>query len=49
MNYYVSAGNGARKLLLAGVNERIMALLDMTKVREILLSFPTVAAAEASV
>jgi anti-anti-sigma factor len=48
MNYYVSAGNGARKLLLAGVNDRIMALLDMTKVREILQSFPTVAAAEAS-
>jgi anti-anti-sigma factor len=48
MNYYVSAESHGRKLLLAGVNERIASLLEMTKVHGILKSFPTVDAAEAS-
>lgn len=48
MNYYVSAENNGRKLLLAGVNQRIMALFTVTKVHEVLLSFPTVEEAEAS-
>lgn len=48
MNCYVSAGNDGRKLLLAGVNERVAALLEMTKVHKILTSFPTVEEAEAS-
>ena len=48
MNYYVSAGNHGRKILLACVNERIHALLQLTKVDEILKSYPTVEAAEAS-
>ncbi len=48
MNYYVSAEGHGRKLLLAGMNERIAALLDMTKVQEILQTFPSVAEAEAS-
>ncbi len=49
MNYFVSAESHGRKLLLAGVNERVMALLEMTKVKEILTSFPSVGEAEASV
>jgi anti-anti-sigma factor len=48
MNYYVSAQNHGRKILLACVNERIQALLELTKVDGILKGFPTVEAAEAS-
>ncbi len=47
MNYYVSAQNHGRKILLARVNERIEALLELTKVDGILKSYPTVEAAEA--
>ena len=32
MNYYVSAEGHGRKLLLAGANERIVSLMQMTKV-----------------
>jgi hypothetical protein len=35
--------------LLAGANHRINALLEMTKVNQILKNYPTVADAEASV
>jgi anti-anti-sigma factor len=49
MNYYVSAEKNGRKLLLAGANHRINALLEMTKVNLILKNYPTVADAEASV
>jgi len=48
MNYYVSAQNHGRKILLACVNERIQALLELTKVDGILKGYPTVEAAEAS-
>ena len=48
MNYYVSAESHGRKLLLAGANERIAAIMQMTKVDKILKNFPTVDAAEAS-
>lgn len=48
MNYYVSAEHNGRKLLLAGLNHRIVAMLEMTKVQGVLKSFPTVEAAEAS-
>jgi anti-anti-sigma factor len=48
MNYYVSAQNHGRKLLLAGVNERVASLLEMTKVQDVLTSFPSVGEAEAS-
>jgi anti-sigma B factor antagonist len=48
MNYYVSAADHGRKLLLAGVNERVKALFEMTKVQSVLTSFPSVAEAEAS-
>jgi anti-anti-sigma factor len=49
MNYYVSAQDHGRKLLLSGVNERVVELFKMTKVQGVLTSFPTVEAAEASV
>jgi anti-anti-sigma factor len=49
MNYYVSAEKNGRKLLLAGANERINALLQMTKVHLILKNYPTAADAEASI
>ena len=45
-NYFVSAQDDNRKFLLASVNERIMSLLEMTKVDQILRMFPTVEAAE---
>ncbi len=48
MNYYVSAQNHGRRLLLAGVNERVLSLLEMTKVHTVLTSFPTVEQAEDS-
>jgi anti-anti-sigma factor len=48
MNYYVSAMDHGRKLLLAGVNERVKALFEMTKVQGVLTSFPSVAEAEGS-
>ena len=49
MNYFVSAQDHGRKLLLAGVNERVVELFKMTRVQGMLTSFPTVEAAEASV
>jgi anti-sigma B factor antagonist len=45
-NYFVAAEGDRRKLLLACVSERIMALLEMTKVDQILKTFPSVQAAE---
>ena len=48
MNYYVSAMDHGRKLLLAGVNERVVELFKMTRVQGVLTSFPSVAEAEAS-
>jgi anti-anti-sigma factor len=48
MNYYVSAEHNGRKLLLAGVNHRIVAMLEMTKVHVVLKTFDTVEDAEAS-
>ena len=48
MNYYVSAQSQGRRLILAGANERIHALLEMTKVAQILTAAPTVEAAEQS-
>jgi anti-anti-sigma factor len=48
MNCYVSAQDHGRKLLLTGVNERVRALFEMTRVQGVLSSFPTVEAAEES-
>ena len=49
MNCYVSAEKNSRKVLLAGANQRINALLEMTKVDLILKNYATAADAEASV
>jgi len=48
MNSHVSAQDRGGKLLLAGVNDRVKALFEMTKVNAVLKSFPSVAEAEAS-
>ena len=48
VNYYVSAEKNGRKMALAGVNERVAALLDMTHVKTLLRVFPTVDEALAS-
>jgi anti-sigma B factor antagonist len=60
VSYVDSAGLGAivgamlsyqkagRKFLLAGVNDRVNALMDMTNVRKLLPSFESVELAEAS-
>lgn len=49
INYYVSAEKNGRRVALAGANDRIDALLELTKVRNLLRSFPTVDEAEAHV
>jgi anti-sigma B factor antagonist len=49
MNYYVSAQNNGRKFYVCGVNERVMALLEMTKVDSVLHLCKSVEAAEAEV
>jgi anti-sigma B factor antagonist len=48
MNYYVSAANSGRQFLLAGANDRIHALLGLTRVSVLLRLFPSVEDAEAS-
>jgi anti-anti-sigma factor len=47
MNYFVSAQTAGRKFFLAGVNDRIRALLEMTKVDSVLRMCDSVEAAEA--
>jgi anti-sigma B factor antagonist len=49
MNSFVAAQDEGRRLLLAGVNDRIKALFEMTKVQGVLKCYPTVSEAEASV
>jgi anti-sigma B factor antagonist len=48
VNFYTSAASHGRRMALAGVNERIEALLDMTRVKSLLRVFPSVAEAEAA-
>jgi len=48
INFYVSAEKNGRRMALAGVNSRIEALLDLTHVKTLLKTFPTVAGAEAA-
>jgi len=48
VNFYTSATSHGRKMALAGVNQRIESLLDMTHVKSLLRVYPTVAEAEAS-
>jgi anti-anti-sigma factor len=49
MNYYVSAEKNGRKFALASVNERVLTLLELTRVNTLLRVFRTVEQAEASV
>lgn len=46
INYFVSAQRHGRKLVVAGVNGRVMELFRMTKVDGLLTLKPTVAEAE---
>jgi anti-anti-sigma factor len=48
MNVFVSAENGGRKLILAGVNDRLLSLLEMTRVDTVLDIRDSVEAAEAA-
>lgn len=48
MNFYVSAERHGRKMGLVAVNDRIMALLELTHIAPLLKCFPTVEAAEAA-
>jgi anti-anti-sigma factor len=42
INYYVSAERNSRRMALAGANDRVGALLVLTKVQGLLRSFATV-------
>ena len=46
INYYVACQKSGRKLILAGVNERVYALLELTNTTKLLKLVPTVADAE---
>ena len=48
INYYVSCQRNGRKLVVAGVNGRVLELFRMTKVDALLTIKPTVAEAEAA-
>lgn len=48
MNFYVSAQNNHRKFFVVGVNERVQALLEMTKVDQILKIYSSLEVAEAA-
>lgn len=47
INQYVSAENGKRKFIVVGVNHRIGALFELTKMHKVLTVFETVDDAEA--
>jgi anti-anti-sigma factor len=47
MNYFVSAQGAGRKLILSGVNERVKALIEMTRVDTILKIADSIEAAQA--
>jgi anti-anti-sigma factor len=47
MNCFVSAQGGGRKLFVTGVNDRVRALLEMTKVDAVLQIYDSVEAAQA--
>jgi anti-sigma B factor antagonist len=46
MNYFVAAQSGGRKFFLTGVNDRVRALLEMTKVDSVLRIYDSVETAE---
>lgn len=47
MNSYVAAQGSGRKFFLVGVNDRVRALLEMTKVDAVLKTFDSIEAAQA--
>jgi anti-anti-sigma factor len=47
MNYFVSSQSAGRKVILVGVNERVKALMEMTKVDSVLKMVDSVEAAQA--
>ena len=47
MNYFVAAQGAGRKFFLTGVNDRVRALLEMTKVDSVLKIYDTVETAQA--
>ena len=47
MNYFVSAQSAGRTVILVGVNERVKALMEMTKVDSVLKMVDSVEAAQA--
>ena len=47
-NKYVSAESNGRKFMITGVNGRIEALMELTKVIRVLTLYPTIEDAEAS-
>jgi anti-sigma B factor antagonist len=49
INYYVSSQRNGRKLIVAGVNPRVMELFKLTKVDGLLTLAPTVADAQSLV
>ncbi len=49
INYYVAAEKNGRKMALAGANERVDALLVLTKVKSLLRNFSTVEEAVAAI
>ena len=49
INYYVSCQRHGRKLIVAGVNSRVIELFKLTKVETLLTLAPTVADAESLV
>jgi anti-sigma B factor antagonist len=48
LNQYVSAQSGQRTFMISGVSGRIMALIQLTKVDQVLSIFPSVERAEDS-
>jgi anti-sigma B factor antagonist len=49
MNGYVSAQHNGRKFILAGVNDRVNALLQMTRLDQVLSIYPSAEAAETAI
>lgn len=49
INYFVSCQRHGRKMVVAGVNGRVMELFKMTKVDALLILKPTVAEAELAI
>ena len=46
INYHVSCQKNNRKMVLAGVNQRVYALLELTNTTKLLAVVPTISDAE---